>query len=269
MGRLPASRMEAAGFDPGLLTGTLVLTGLHAMHDPPRPVAAIGRQAGLLPFGGEHDGKVFTGADLATLPDEKYPEAVERATVLARVSPEQKLRLVEALQARDHVVAMTRDGVNDAPALRRADIGIAMGRGGTQVAKDAADMALPGCSSPGTLGPGRICIWLLTSATPSVSQASSLAARLGARLVPERSPVGSLILKGPQARTKDEDRRRALQGLGCKERLGTWGLVLLPAAVHVRAGGVAADLRLRLFQAIPRPEWPAEWRRTAPATPRS
>lgn len=87
-------------------------------------------------------GSVLTGAELAALSADQYPEAVDTASVFARVSPEQKLRLVQALQARGHVVAMTGDGVNDAPALRQANIGVAMGRGGTEVAKDAADMVL-------------------------------------------------------------------------------------------------------------------------------
>ncbi len=82
------------------------------------------------------------GPDLAACPDDDLPEAAERTSVFARVSPEQKLRLVRALQSRHHVVAMTGDGVNDAPALRQADIGISMGRSGTEVAKEASDMVL-------------------------------------------------------------------------------------------------------------------------------
>ena len=101
---------------------------------------AIADQIGLLAGHGERPS--LTGADLAALPADQHPDAVDDAEVFARVSPEQKLRLVEALQARHHVVAMTGDGVNDAPALRQADIGVAMGRGGTEVAKEAADMVL-------------------------------------------------------------------------------------------------------------------------------
>jgi cation-transporting ATPase F len=92
--------------------------------------------------GGRFDGRVLIGVDLQSLSAGSYDEAVDRARVFARVSPEQKHRLVEALQGRGHVIAMTGDGVNDAPALRQANIGIAMGRGGTEVAKEAADMVL-------------------------------------------------------------------------------------------------------------------------------
>ncbi|MEO6423514.1 MAG: HAD-IC family P-type ATPase, partial [Candidatus Nitrotoga sp.] len=88
------------------------------------------------------DGFAISGHELAQLSDQELVEVAQRTTVFARVSPEQKLRLVEALQAKGHVVAMTGDGVNDAPALKQADIGVAMGVGGTEVAKEAADMVL-------------------------------------------------------------------------------------------------------------------------------
>jgi cation-transporting ATPase F len=144
----------------------LAFAGLQAMFDPPRSSATaavrscrtaglqvkmitgdhaataqfIARQVGLLDDC-DH-GTVLTGGDLDRIDDEALPEAVERAAVFARVTPAQKLRLVEALQARHHVVAMTGDGVNDAPALKQADIGVAMGLGGTEVAKEAGDMVL-------------------------------------------------------------------------------------------------------------------------------
>jgi cation-transporting ATPase F len=155
-------------FDERTLPGTLAFTALQAMLDPPRAAAgpavaachsagiavkmitgdhagtasAIAADVGVLDSAGTSGVDVLTGAELAALPSEDLPEAVDRACVFARVSPEQKLRLVEALQERGHVVAMTGDGVNDAPALRQASIGVAMGRGGTEVAKDAADMVL-------------------------------------------------------------------------------------------------------------------------------
>lgn len=90
----------------------------------------------------EEGDKVLSGVEIAALDDESLKEAVKSVNVYARVSPEQKLRLVEAMQANGEVVAMTGDGVNDAPALKRSNIGIAMGKGGSDVSREAADIAL-------------------------------------------------------------------------------------------------------------------------------
>jgi len=148
----------------------LCFLGLQGMIDPPRPeaikavqtcqkagiqlkmitgdhaltAAAIARQIGLNGMQkspGEAQ-QVITGKSMANMSDEELIEAAQTTTVFARVSPEQKLRLVDALQAKGHVVAMTGDGVNDGPALKQSDIGIAMGITGTEVAKEAADMIL-------------------------------------------------------------------------------------------------------------------------------
>ena len=148
----------------------MVFVGLQGMIDPPREEArqaiaaclqagvkvkmitgdhavtaeAIGHRLGL--SSGEcvegRDCPVLTGREIAGLSDQELAERVERTAVFARVSPEQKLRLVTALQRNGEVCAMTGDGVNDAPALKQADIGVAMGVTGTDVAKEAADMIL-------------------------------------------------------------------------------------------------------------------------------
>ncbi len=143
----------------------LELLGLIALIDPPRPeaVAAVRDciSAGITPvmITGDHpataraiahrlgivdsaDAPVLTGAELARLDDATLGTHVEQVHVYARVDPAQKIRIVEALQARGHFVAMTGDGVNDAPALKRADIGVAMGQGGTDVAREASSLVL-------------------------------------------------------------------------------------------------------------------------------
>jgi len=123
---------QKAGIQVKMITGDHVVTA-----------AAIAHQIGLNGAAeNEPDGFAISGHSLEQLSDQELVEVTGRTVVFARVSPEQKLRLVEALQARGHVVAMTGDGVNDAPALKQADIGVAMGVGGTEVAKEAADMVL-------------------------------------------------------------------------------------------------------------------------------
>ena len=107
--------------------------------DYPKTALAIARQAGIVAL--DHP-SVLTGADMDALEDGELAEAVQQHDVFARVRPEQKLRLVKALQARGNVVAMTGDGVNDAPALKAADIGIAMGQRGSEVAREASDLVL-------------------------------------------------------------------------------------------------------------------------------
>jgi Ca2+-transporting ATPase len=90
----------------------------------------------------EFEGKVLTGEEMDKISDEQLTEMVENVVIYARVSPEHKMRIVKAWKAKGHVVAMTGDGVNDAPALKMADIGVAMGITGTEVTKEASDMVL-------------------------------------------------------------------------------------------------------------------------------
>jgi cation-transporting P-type ATPase F len=142
-----------------------ILLGLQGMIDPPRTEAiaavqacqtagirvkmitgdhaltavSIARQMGLSQA---EAASAYTGAQIAAMTDQDLLNAIGTSTVFARVAPEQKLRLVKALQSQGEIVAMTGDGVNDAPALKQADIGIAMGITGTEVAKEAADMVL-------------------------------------------------------------------------------------------------------------------------------
>ena len=150
--------------DAGTIESELTFIGLVALIDPPRPevprAVADCLTAGITPvmITGDHPGtamaiasrlgiagdeaELLSGDDLAQLDDEQFARMVDSIRVYARVTPEQKLRIVKALQSKGEFIAMTGDGVNDAPALKRAGIGVAMGQKGTDVAREASDMVL-------------------------------------------------------------------------------------------------------------------------------
>jgi potassium/sodium efflux P-type ATPase len=152
-------------YTPELIEQELTFLGLIAMVDPPRPevseavkkchragiriimitgdygltAESIARRIGIIK--GEHP-RIITGIELGKMQPEELEKALEGEVLFARVAPEQKLQVVNALQEMKHIVAVTGDGVNDSPALKKADIGVAMGLSGTDVAKEAADMIL-------------------------------------------------------------------------------------------------------------------------------
>ena len=159
---MPAAAFNSDGVDERL-EQELVFAGLIGMIDPPRPEAkeAVARTkaAGIRPImiTGDHpvtaaviaaelgisdDGRVVTGLELDRMTEDERVQTIKHTSVYARVNPEHKLQIVKALQREGEVVAMTGDGVNDAPALKTADIGVAMGISGTNVSKEAADIVL-------------------------------------------------------------------------------------------------------------------------------
>jgi Ca2+-transporting ATPase len=159
--KLPSTLKE---FDDKEIENDLVFVGLQGMIDPPRGEAieankkcldagiravmitgdhkltavAVAKEIGIM----EEDSLVLTGVELDKMGDEDFEKIVEKVVVYARVSPEHKLRIVKALKKKGHIVAMTGDGVNDAPAIKNADIGISMGISGTDVTREASDMVL-------------------------------------------------------------------------------------------------------------------------------
>lgn len=158
---LSAKEYEEMAKDEARLEQELTFLGIQGMIDPPRtevkPLIDECLKSGIrvIMITGDHGataqavakeigivGEVLTGDDLDKMSDEEFTKAVEHVSIYARINPSTKMKIVDGLQKRKHIVAMTGDGVNDAPALKKADIGIAMGITGTDVAKEASDMVL-------------------------------------------------------------------------------------------------------------------------------
>ena len=204
----------------------IMLTGDH-----PATARAVGREIGLLDGGG-----VLTGFDLEHLSDEELADALEGASVVARIPPLEKLRIVEALKRRGHVVAMTGDGVNDGPALRLADVGVAMGRAGTEIARQAGDLVLGDDDFAvlvealiegrnfwanlrrslamllgGNLGEVAFIVLLASAGVPAPLTARQV---LAVNLVSDVLPAISLVIQSPEGRDLSQLAREGESGLG-------------------------------------------------------